>query len=336
MKLWFGRGVRASKKAHQTAATMDPGQVKKIAVIRHAALGDMLLTRAFLIEARKAFPNAEITFSVVSNYTRGLPEDLVDRVHTVSASGGKKLTLKQKIAEFKALGPQDIIFDLAVTNRSMKVCWFNKAKLKIGFPYSPIQARLFYDIATPRADLNFELSDMLMMLNIFGFKTAYPHRFNLPGEGLQREMPYLVYFPGASTVDKCWPATHFAELMRDLAGRYPNHQHLVLEGIQAWEKADPILESLKDLDNVDVITADNIEDTTKVIKGAELVVSNDTGIRHLAIAAETPTVGIFFRDPFRYWPRYDIHDIAIPDPDWPPSVGAVQAACLNVLERDSH
>ena len=333
MKFWFGRGAWASKRAHQTAAEMDLGTVKKIAVIRHAALGDMLLVRPFLIELRKAFPNADITLCVVSNYTRGLPEDLIDRVHIVAAKGSK-LTLGQQLAEHKSLGPQDIIFDLAVTNRSMKTCVLNKAKLKIGFPYNPIQARLVYDVATPRTDLNFELSDMLMMLNIFGIKTAYPHRFNLPGEALQRDKPYLIYFPGASSLDKCWPAAHFSELMRDLASRYPNHEHLVLEGIQTWEKADPILGGLKDIDNVGFIVADNIDDTTKVIKGAELVVSNDTGIRHLAIAADTPTVGIFFRDPFRYWPRYEIHDIAIPDPDWPPSVAAVQSACLNVMERD--
>ncbi|MEH6649122.1 MAG: glycosyltransferase family 9 protein [Motiliproteus sp.] len=333
MKLWFGRGAWASKKGHRMAASMEPESVRKIAVIRHAALGDLLLTRPFLIELRKAFPNAIITLSAVSNYTRGMPEDLIDRVHIVAARSNKELTVRQKIQQFKELGEQDIIFDLAVTNRSMKTCLLNKAKLKIGFPYNSIQARLVYDVATPRSDLNFELSDMLMMLNVLGIKTAYPHQFNLPGEALKRDKPYLIYFPGASSLDKCWPSAHFSELMRDLSERYPNHEHLVLEGIQEWEKADPILEPLQDLENVGSIIADNIEDTTKVIKGAELVVSNDTGIRHLAIAAETPTVGIFFRDPFRYWPRYDIHDIAIPDPDWPPSVDAVQEACLNVLGR---
>ena len=332
MQLWYGRGVRASKKAHQTAAQIQPDQVKKVAVIRHAALGDMLLTRPFLIELRKAFPNAQITLSVVSNYTRGAPEDLVDHVHTVSASGSK-LTLKQKLAEFKALGEQDLIFDLAITNRSMKTCLLNKAKLKIGFPYSPLQARLVYDIATPRSDLDFELADMLKMLNLFGFKTEYPHRFDMPGEALKREKPYLVYFPGASTQEKCWPAKSFSSLMQDMASRYPDYEHLVLEGIQPWEKADPILQPLNGLENAGSIVADTIEETTRVIKGASLVVSNDTGIRHLAIASHTPTVGIFLRDPFRYWPRYEIHDIAIPDPEWPPSVAAVQSACHNVMHH---
>ena len=85
--------------------------IKNIAVIRHGALGDMLLTRAFLVEARKAFPNASITLSIVSNYTRGTPEDLVDRVHVVHGSDQRETPLRTRIKRMKELGPQDIIFD---------------------------------------------------------------------------------------------------------------------------------------------------------------------------------------------------------------------------------
>ena len=74
MKFWFTKGAWASKRARKIIKSISADQIKKIAVIRHAALGDMVLTRAFLVEARKAFPNAEITLSVVSNYTRGCPK----------------------------------------------------------------------------------------------------------------------------------------------------------------------------------------------------------------------------------------------------------------------
>ena len=70
-----------------------------------------------------------------------------------------------------------------------------------------------------------------------------------------------------------------------------------------------------------------------MIKGADLVVANDTGIRHVAIVSETPTVGIFFGDPYRYWPRYDIHEVALPEIDGPPEVSAVYDACVDVLQR---
>ena len=331
MKFWFNKGVWASKKARATVSTLSQKQVKNIAVIRHGALGDMLLTRAFLVEARKAFPNARITLSIVSNYTRGTPEDLVDRVHVVHGSDQRETPLRTRIKRMKELGEQDIIFDLASSNRSVMTCVLNRAKLKIGFPYRKVQARLFYDVATCRSDTNFEVDDMLNMLNIFGIKTAYPHHYDMPGTALASDTPYIVYFAGASTPNKCWPADSFTRLITDMIELYPQHRHLVLEGIQPWEKATAILEPIKSADRVAAVNADTIEETTALLKGADLVVSNDTGIRHLAIVSDTPTVGIFFADPFRYWPRYSIHDVAIPDPDWPPSVEAVKAACLKVL-----
>jgi ADP-heptose:LPS heptosyltransferase len=332
MKFWFTKGAWASKKAHRVIKSLSRDKVKKIAVIREAALGDMLLTRAFLIETRKAFPNAKITLSIVSNYTRGCPEDLVDEIHIVHGKG-EKASLIEKIKRIKALGTQDLIFDLATTNRSLKTCILNKAKLKIGFPYRAIQARLIYDVATCRSDLNYEVNDMLNLLHIFGVKTAYPHEYNMPGIPLKRQRPFIVYFTGASAQVKCWPAQRFSELIERMSSKYPEHDHLILEGILEWEKkfVEKILEPLKNIQNTSSILADTIEETTALIKGAALLVSNDTGIRHVAIVSGTPTVGIFFGDPYRYWPRYDIHEVALPVVDGPPEVDEVFSMCSKVI-----
>jgi len=86
MHLWFGKGAWASKSARRRIGEINPGQVRSIAIIRHAALGDMVLTRPFINECRRHFPNAKITLSLVSHYTRGAPEDLVDRVHVIAGT----------------------------------------------------------------------------------------------------------------------------------------------------------------------------------------------------------------------------------------------------------
>ena len=333
MKLWFNKGIWKRKNTDEKIRELSFSDIKKIAILRHAALGDMVLTRSFIIEARKAFPNAIITLSVVSNYTRGTPEDLVDRVHIVYGSDKKDVSIKERYKRFKELGDQDIIFDLATTSRSTLTCLLNRATLKIGFPYRKLQARLLFDIATPRSDLNFEGCDMMNMLNALGIKTAYPHQYDMPGEALKREKPYIIYFIGASTPDKVWPAERFSQLIEVMSKDYPDHDHLVLEGIQAWETADKILAPLQKSDNVGVINADTIDETVSVLKGADLVISNDTGIRHLAIVSETPTVGIFFQDPFRYWPRFEIHDVAMPDENGPASAEEVHSCCRNILSK---
>jgi len=311
MKLWFKSGAWASKKAIQVAKQIQPDEVQRVAVIRHAAVGDLVLTRPFLIELRRFFPNAKITLSVCSNYTRGVPADLVDRVHVVYGNDQHGIKLKQQFKRAKELGAQDLMFDLAVTSRSTWLCLLTRAKLKVSFPYHNIQRYVFYDIAVSRSDMRFEAENMLEMLNILGHATQHPPVFDMQVEAAVRERPYLVYFPSASTEKKCWPHGNFAELVGEMAEKYPDHEHVVLAGIAEWESIDDIMETLSGRQNVTGLNLDDFDDTVSLVSGAVLLVANDTGIRNIAIACETPTVGIFFAtEPFRYWPRYQGHEAA--------------------------
>lgn len=327
------RGTWARKSVAKKVDGLNPADIKSIAILRHAALGDMVLTRSFIIEARKFFPNATITLSVISNYTRGIPEDLVDRVHIIHGTDQRGTALRTRIKSMRELGYHDLLFDLAAGNRSFLTCFFNPAMLKIGFPYRKIRSWMFYDITTPRSDFNFEVNDMLNMLQMFGAKTSYPHVYNMPGKATQRDREFIVYFTGASDPDKCWPREHFSTLVTEMAALYPDVDHLILDGLKEWERADKILGVMDKPDNVDSVTADTIEETISLMKAAKLLVSNDTGIRHVAITCNTPTVGIFPFWPYRYWPRYNNHRASYPGVDGEtPSVSEVRYNCIELLK----
>lgn len=336
LKFWFKNGAWASTHARRVISRLAPESVRRIGVIRHAALGDLVLTRPFLLELRRHFPNAAVTLSIVSNYTRGTPADLVDRVHVVYGSDRKEVPWREQVARARELGEQDLLFDLAATPRSFWVCALNRARLKIGFPYRIVQQRLFYHATVPRSDFRFEAENMLDLLNLLGLRTEHPLRYALPGEPLQRERPYVLYFAGASQPEKCWPAECFAALIGRLAGRYPQYDHLVLEGRAAWESAERLFAPLAQVPNLERVRRDDLADTIALIKGARLVIANDTGIRNLAIAAEVPTIGIFFATPpFRYWPRLPRHDAVFDADGRLPSVDAVAQACERVLSQVS-
>ena len=333
MRFWFGNGGWASKKARQKIQQIKPDEVRSIAVIRHAALGDMVLTRPFLLELRQHFPNAKITLSLVSNYQRGAPEDLVDRIHVAYGNDRREVAKKEQLRRARELGPQDLLFDLAATSRSFWLCALTKARLKIGFPYHRIQQYLLYDMTVPRSDMRFEAEAMLDMLNALGLKTAFPLQFDLPGEVEKTEQDYIVYFTSASAPHKCWPDDHFAALIGQLATQSSEFQHYILEGVGDNESVKHLVEMIGERKNVAAKQIDTVEETIAFIKGAKLVVSNDTGIRHLAIAAGVPSLGLFFATdpfvstPFRYWPRFDRHEIAIMhDGRWPDVSGVKELA----------
>lgn len=174
MKLWFERGAWASSRGRKNLESMRPESVERIAVIRHAALGDMVLVRPFLVEARRFFPNAEIVLSLVSNYTYGAPTDLVDRVHVLHGSDQKNVSISERIRKAKEMGAVDILFDLADTTRSRYLSLLSSAKIKIGFPYSPGLRNLMFDAAVPRSDYSFEALNMLDALMLLGANPAIP------------------------------------------------------------------------------------------------------------------------------------------------------------------
>ena len=183
MKLNFRHGgAFASKKAHKYLESISPNDIKTITVIRHAAIGDFVVMRPFLIELKNFFPNAIVTLSVLRTSMYGIPEDLVENIHIMDKYNVKNKTKKvgffQRVKQAKELQEQDIIFDLTDSTLTVLLIFFAKAKLKVGYSYRAIR-RIFYDIATLRSDFLVEASSVLQMLNILGAKTAIPLRYGL-------------------------------------------------------------------------------------------------------------------------------------------------------------
>jgi len=334
MKLWFERGAWASKKGRSQIEQMRREDVRRIAVVRHAALGDMVLVRPFLVEARKFFPNAEIVLSLVSNYTYGAPIGLADAVHVVHGSQEKDVSVRHRIARAKELGEVDILFDLADTTRSRYLCYLTKAKVKIGFPYRWYQRNLLLDAAVVRSDFEFEAINMLATLMLLGADPKIPLDYAWPedllGRDLSRSQRSVVYFPFASVESKCWPEKKFYDLIDQSAQQYQNLQHIILAGVGQHEHTNAYRTLAQKHANVVLQPSMSLDDTIKLLVNTDLLVSNDTGVRNLAIALDTPTLGIFFSTvPYRYWPRNGEHFAAFNAQGLEPSVEDV----LNRLHR---
>ncbi|MEZ8144955.1 glycosyltransferase family 9 protein [Enterovibrio norvegicus] len=312
----FEKGAYASKSAkHYLNNDFDPTKVKKIAVIRHAALGDQVITRPFLIEARKFFPNAEITLVALSTYQYGMPSDLTDRTVVLHGRDRKgEVSFSDKMNNFREVGDQDIIFDLAGTNRSYWVNLLNKAKLKIGFPYKSWLKGTLYNAAVFRSDLQPEVETMLDMLRLLGHIPSQRLNFGYPDHAqlVDSKRPYFIYFNGASQPRKVLKNDQVAELIELAVKTFPEVKHVFLEGVNDSEKGG-FLSHLTIHDNFAIQPCMPLEELITFCAKAQLVVAPDTGVRNVAISTHTPTVGIFYATvPFRYTPRYEpIHHIVM-------------------------
>lgn len=311
--LWFERGAYASRKArHYVENEFRPQEIQKITVIRHAALGDQVILRPFLVEARKFFPNAEITLVPVSNYMYGVPSDLADHVHVVQGKEpGKKTSFKEKIDNIKQLGEQDIIFDLASTNRSHWMMALSKAKIKMGFPYKWFYRGTLYNMAVCRSDFQAEVECMLDMLKLLGHNPNHPLDFAHPDhrELKQTENPFILYFNGASQQRKILTKEQMYTVLEQAIQESPDVEHVYLEGKNDFEKGDFYKDLLK-YPNFKIQPCLPLDELVELTAKATLMVAPDTGVRNIAISTHTPTVSAFFTTvPFRYTPLYEKHNI---------------------------
>lgn len=332
MKIWSWKRTWVAAKAPAKAENLHFNDVRSIAVLKHAALGDMLLTRPFLLTLRQYFPNAKITLSVVDNYQAGIPHDLIDRVH-VTLSRKHNPGFISRIKNFRELGPHDLLFDLSAVTRTFWISFLNQATLKIGFQHRKLH-RYIYDIALNRTGFRFEAETFLDQLLVLGLEYEWPLHFDYDPGKSKLKQPYLVYFPTASDSYKAWLPDHFAALINQMQQEHPDYQHILLGGLADWEDqvCQQILQQTTDREKL--VYVKGSEETPALINGATALVSNDTGIRNLAIATETPTVGIFISTlPFNYQPRFGQHKVIYAIEGGQPDVAAVRKALQEILDN---
>lgn len=139
--------------------------------------------------------------------------------------------------------------------------------------------------------------------------------------------PYLILHPGAASEAKRWPVTRFAEV-----GRAAQRLGLKIAITGSSEEAD-LAGQLQRLlpEAVNLAGKTELGTLAALLRGARLLVCNDTGVSHLAAATRTPSVVLFSEtDPARWAPLDTSRHIAV-DVNQNASTETVVAATYSLL-----
>ncbi|ARQ00690.1 lipopolysaccharide heptosyltransferase II [Pseudorhodoplanes sinuspersici] len=115
--------------------------------------------------------------------------------------------------------------------------------------------------------------------------------------GLSGGRPVVAFAPGAVGPGKAWPPEHYAELARRLAA----------DGCEIWVLGGPqerqIAEKLCGIggESVRNLTGNDLRNAILALRSADVAVTNDSGLMHIAAAIGTPTVAIFGPTSPRLW-----------------------------------
>jgi len=263
----------------------------RLLVIKHGALGDIVLALPALAAIRVAHPGAHITLLTTKPYAAFLAAcPWVDTVETDAKPSPWNLpgllTLRRQLAGF------DMVYDLQTSSRSST--YFRLA----GRPrWSGIAKGCAFPDTDParnhrhtRERLEGQLRDAgIAPLPVpdMSWLTADISHFDLPHS-------YSVLVPGAAAhrPEKCWPAAGFAALAEALA------QPMVIVGGPEQTFAIP--------GAIDLTGRTTLLELAAVLRGASRVVGNDTGPMHLAAALGIPNLVLFSAasDPALTAPRY--------------------------------
>jgi ADP-heptose:LPS heptosyltransferase len=277
---------------------------RRILVIRLSAFGDFIQSLGPFAAIRRHHQSDRIsllTTCLLAGFAAELglfDEVLVDDRPKPFALVGW-LALRRRLRK----GRFDRVYDLQTATRSAVYAWL----FRPGMPeWSGIASGCSHPHANLERDSQHTIdrqAEQLLMAGIYPTPLSSLPSFDraLPASLAGRDFVLLV--PGSSPQHpaKRWPARHFAALARalDETGYLP----VVVGTAPEAPLATAIREAFPGA--VDLVGRTDIGLLAALCQRARLTVGNDTGVCHLAAAADCPVIALFSRatDPARFAPR---------------------------------
>jgi heptosyltransferase I len=288
------------------------GQPKNILIIKPSALGDIVLALPALSAIRRSFPQARISWLVRPEFAdllRGHP-DLDELILFDRRLLGKWWCKPKAFGELMRLfsrlrgGRFDLVFDFQGLFRTGFFGWVTGCKKRFGMGESREFACMFYTDKIEQDSSCIHLVDYYLKMVALAGAQKGGIEFKLPQDTSADEQVrklltskkvnvdnYVVLVPGAAQPEKRWPVERFAQLADKIADKFG--MSTVATGSES-ERAgvDVLLASAKSY-VVNLAGRTTIRELISLVKGASLVISNDTGPGHIAAALSVPVVMIF-------------------------------------------
>jgi len=327
MKSAFG----APRRDENDTGAFAAGACREVAVFRALQLGDLLCAVPALRALRRGFPHARITL-VGLPWARRFAARFTRYIDDFVAFPGAP-ELPEQSADVAALPAfftdmRARRFDLAVqmhgdgTHTNAIVGRFG-ARWNAGFTRpdrAPSDRRLFVGYPARMHDVRRNLR----LVKAIGMpvddespefplsRGDFEELATLRSAQTLLDRPYVCLHPGARNPAKRWPAERFARLGDALHAR---GYDVVLTGCDAERPITHAVASAMRAPCVDTASPISVGGLAALLAGARLLVTNDTGVSHVAAGLRLPSVVVFFAtDPAQWAPLDRTLHHAIYDP----------------------
>lgn len=284
--------------------------MQRILLVKTSSLGDVVHNFPVVSDIRRRFAQAQIEWAVEEAYAPMVAlHQGVDRVIAVAVRRWRKgLFERHTWSEMRALRhqlaqrPYDHVIDTQGLAKSALIASLAKGE-HIGFSKDTVRERIaarFYETTyhVPRSLHAIERNRLLAAMSL-GYSLEGPPRYGLTDAGrgdkalvdgsTSTPAPYAVLLHGTAQAAKQWSEQSW----RGLAARLSSQGLAVVVPYGSADEQARSERIAQGLERASVPGRMALDRLAAVLAQARAVVGVDTGLLHLAVALEVPTVAVF-------------------------------------------
>jgi heptosyltransferase III len=278
---------------------IDREKIKKILVIKFGGIGDVLLSTPVLPNLKNYFPDAEICFLThTSCRDIFIDNPYISRYFTYNFGEPDSKRLLKSIREHNF----DLVIDLFGNPRSASVTFFSKAKYRVGFNFR--NRKYAYNISTDtrpdtihNVEFNFDAlkkTGVPIVSNDLKFFINDSHKEFaddfISKNGIDKKDIFGILISGGWET-KRYKTNGFIELIKRIREKY-DVNFLLIWGVESEKKE---CEAIKNEtgDYVFISPETTLKYSSALMRKCKLIIGNDSGLLHLAVASGVPVLGIY-------------------------------------------
>lgn len=274
-----------------------PAEIRRILLLRTDKIGDAILSTPVFEALRQRFPRAEIDV-LLGRRNRAAASLLpfIDNVFVLTQRVPDMMRLTWALRRRR----YDIAINLISVDSTTPALAtaLSGATMKIGFANlgAPV-----YDTVIPRPSTPVHYARRnLSLLEPFGIETATnthrPLSVQIPAEAIaavrfmlpeKKPSPFVIINLSGSVREKCWGVENFARL-----GRAIRQQGIDVAAVAAPQDEDLLYDVARAGDIRVLPTRDSLAEFVALLSFADLIVTPDTSVVHLASALRKPVVAL--------------------------------------------
>ena len=286
-------------------ARHDTRSINKILVVAPSWVGDTMMIHPMLVRLKQRFPDSFIDV-LAPLWTEELLRQMPEVSNTLTnpfPHGALELTARFRLGMQLRNRYYDQAIVLPNSLKSALIPYFAGIPIRTGFVGEmrygllndarklnkhalPLMVERFAQLAeAPKAQLSRPLPQPLLQVND-AQRQVVLDKFNL-----NLKQPVAIFCPGAEYGPaKRWPISYFAELAQELQRQ--GYTVWIVGSNKDQEVGDKIV-ALGNPNTRNLCGASNLAEAIALLSCASLVVSNDSGLMHIAAALDRPMLALY-------------------------------------------